>query len=91
MRVSTFRKRSPVLSEYHQEIECRSDMREVDGIRQYENKVSLKSSVSFPTLEDDLVVAMVDVHMQGALSKMADAFDFREMEIVTVRRIAYPP
>ena len=66
-------------------------MREVNGIRQYENEVSLKSTVPVPTLEDELVVGMVDVYMQGALSKMADAFDLSEMEIVTVARIAYPP
>ena len=66
-------------------------MREVDWIRQYENEVSLKSTVSVPTLEDDLVVNMVEVYMQGALSHMADAFDLSEMEIVTVARIAYPP
>jgi len=64
---------------------------EVDGIRQYENEVSLKSTVPVPTLEDELVVAVVDDYMQGALSKMADAFEFGEMEIVTVARVAYPP
>ena len=31
-------------------------MREVDGIREYENEIALKSTVPVPTLEDELVV-----------------------------------
>ena len=66
-------------------------MREVDGIREYENEIALKSTVPVPTLEDELVVAMVDDYMQGAVEKMADVFELREMEIATVARISCPP